>query len=162
MAKIHLRHHNLWCQWQKFTFDTINCGVNSDFLPSTPQFVVPPPLSFPWTCAPSVVGLINCLFTPVHIMIYFCVLSLITEIPITRQYKIIVSTPFSVFFELTWQESSMYWLGMDGRCYLWHSSLIYIVQKNSVTRSTNIYLVNYTIQNIKNGTIKIFDVLLWY
>ena len=40
MAKIHLRHHNLWCRWQKFTFDTINCGVDSEFLLSTPQFVV--------------------------------------------------------------------------------------------------------------------------
>ena len=24
MAKIHLRHHNLWYWWQKFTFDAIN------------------------------------------------------------------------------------------------------------------------------------------
>ena len=40
MTKIHLWHHKLWCQWQKFTFDTTNCGVNGKSSLSTPQNVV--------------------------------------------------------------------------------------------------------------------------
>ena len=31
MEKIHLWHHKLWCQWQKFTFDTTKCGVEGKF-----------------------------------------------------------------------------------------------------------------------------------
>ena len=40
MAKIHLRLHKLWCWWQKFTFDTTNCGVDGKNSPSRPQNVV--------------------------------------------------------------------------------------------------------------------------
>ena len=40
MAKIHLRHHILWCRMKIFAIDTTICGVEGGFLPATPQFVV--------------------------------------------------------------------------------------------------------------------------
>ena len=36
MAKIHLRHHKLWCWMQKFAFNTIKCCVEGEFLERMP------------------------------------------------------------------------------------------------------------------------------
>ena len=38
--KIYLQHHILWCQRCIFAINTTICGVESEFLPSTQQFVV--------------------------------------------------------------------------------------------------------------------------